>query len=254
METVTFDVAPREVRLRAAVVLAVSLGLQVLAFVAVPWFTLRFANGESMSVRFPDAHDADLSTRSSLLHVIASIVLLIGGLGTIVRLGYFGATVVHGSPFVKRGLLRSKLIVAWKHSLGAHIQIAFMIVVAIYVAVAVPQTGIPGATLSMSWGGAVLVLGLVVAHASIWLVAGDARLADSQCWDSPSEPVVPAPVRASRPMIKSPLPPPPAVNADPFRSPPRSNLLEDRLVRPALPTQTPAVVPTENVDEPSLLR
>jgi hypothetical protein len=61
-------------------------------------------------------------------------------------------------------------------------------------------------------------------------------------------------VRASRPMIKSPLPPAPNVATDPFRSPPRAPSLEDKLVRPALPTQSPAVVASDNADEPSLLR
>jgi hypothetical protein len=57
-------------------------------------------------------------------------------------------------------------------------------------------------------------------------------------------------------MIKSPLPPPPTgLTGDPFRSPaPASGTLDDKIVRPSLPTSTPKVAAGGSADEPSLLR
>jgi hypothetical protein len=147
---------------------------------------------------------------------------------------------------VKRGLFRSKMRVAWKSHLRAQIFTAIVTVLAISTAL----------DAHARVGGLLFVLAAIVAHAGLYLINGDHRLAAVQLWAVPMaapEPVTP-PARVVRPMIDSPLPPPPRIGDEPFRSPPPAARLEDRLVKPVLPTAVPEVVATGNADEPSFLR
>jgi hypothetical protein len=226
MDTVTFELAPREVRVRAIAVVAASIGLVVIALLV---------GGRG--------HDP-----SSAGHLIASGLLMIFGVGLAIRLALVGITTFLGRPLVKRGLFRSKIKVAWKTHTGAQVFTAFVTALAIFTALDAP----------VRTSGLVFVGAAVVAHIALYLIASDRRLAAVQMWATPMaapepEPAQP-PERVLRPMIDSPLPPPPRIVDDPFRAPPPTARLDDKLVKPALVTATPDVVATGNTDEPSFLR
>jgi hypothetical protein len=269
MDSVTFELAPTEARVRVVAVLVVSLALQAVAIFLAPWY-IAHVNGESLTVgllRVPDA--PALGTRTNLPHTLALIAMFLAGLRYLFALARLGITALLGRPQVRRGLFRSKLVVAWRSSLNAHITTAILLVLAVYATLDTPQlivrdTDVVVATsLSHTWGGFALVLGFVIAHVGIYLIARDPLLAAAQCWALPAKidgvptrPPSAAPARHERPMIKSPLPPPPTgVTGEPFRSPAAPpGRLDDKIVRPTLPTTTAKVVAGENVDEPSLLR
>lgn len=264
MERVTFEIAPLEERIRGAAVLAAALVLTLIAMTLAPWYIAQH-DGEALSVRLLSVADEPYLTSmpSSGLHMLGVYVLAVFEVAFVVRLAYMIVTIVYGSPLVKRGLFRSKFRVAWKSAFRAQVFAGIVTISAIYSALDIPTLQVSGtdvtldATVRYSWGGALLVIACIVAHVGLYLIARHPLLAQSQTWELPASmqpQPVPAPVRASRPMIKSPLPPPPNLDADPFRSPPRASSIEDKLVRPALPTSTPAVVKSDNVDEPSLLR
>lgn len=227
MDTVTFELAPRDVRIRAIGVLAASIALQLIAFALV-----------TNSKRDP----------SGAAHTIAAGLLLIWGIGHVIRLGIVGVTTFLGRPLVKRGLFRSKMKVAWKTHVGAQLFTAIATGLAVYTTLDAPVRS----------AGIVFVVAFAVAHVGLYLIARDRRLAAVQLWAPPMAAPEPAaekpPVRVARPMIDSPLPPPPRIGDDPFRAPPPAARLEDRLIKPALVTATPEVVATENADEPSFLR
>ena len=264
MDSVTFELAPMNERIRGAAVLGAAIVLMLVALTSAPWYTARIGD-ETFALQIFKVVDAPELTSypSTLGHTLGAIAMMLFSLNVFVRLIYMSITIVYGSPLVKRGLFRSKLKVAWKSSVRAQVWTGVLTVLAVYTALDTPTLGVDGsseklaATVTHSWGGALFVIACVVAHVGLYLIARHPLLAQSQTWVPPASEQprpAPAPARASRPMIKSPLPPAPNIAADPFRSPPRSTSLEDKLVRPALPTQSPAVVKTENADEPSLLR
>jgi hypothetical protein len=264
MDRVTFEIAPLNERIRGAAVLVAAIVLMLVALTSAPWYTARIGD-ETLALRMFKVVDAPELTSypSTLGHTLGAIAMMLFSLNVFVRLIFMVITIVYGSPLVKRGLFSSKLKVAWKSSLRAQIWTGVLTVLAVYTALDIPTLGVTGsseqlaATITHSWGGVLFVIACVVTHVGLYLIARHPLLAQSQTWELPASeqpPRAPAPVRASRPMIKSPLPPAPNVATDPFRSPPRAPSLEDKLVRPALPTQSPAVVARENADEPSLLR
>src|SRR4051794_34317056 len=99
MDTVTFELAPREVRLCAIGVLTASIGLLIVAMALLD-------------------SKAEPSTAG---HMIAAGLLIIFGIGLFIRLVYVGVTTFIGRPLVKRGLFRSKMKVAWKSHMRAQI-------------------------------------------------------------------------------------------------------------------------------------
>lgn len=227
MDTVTFELAPLEVRIRAIAVLAVSVGLQLLAA-----SLLSKANIEL----------------SGTGHFVAAALLFIFGLGLCARLVFASVATFMGRPHVRRGLFRSKMVVAWKSHLRAQVFTAFVTLLAVYTAL----------DARLRTGGIVFVLAAIVAHVGLYLIARDRRLAAVHLWAAPMAAAEPEPVKAParvlRPMIDSPLPPPPRIGDDPYRVPSPAARLEDKLVKPALVTATPEVVPSGNADEPSFLR
>ena len=224
-EIVTFELAPREIRLSAIGVLTASLGLLLVALALV------------------SDSKAEPSTTG---HTIAAGLLLLFAIGLFVRLFYVGVTTFLGRPLVKRGLFHSKIRVAWKSYARAQIFTAVVTALAVYTALDAP----------MRTSGTAFLLATLVAHFALYMIRSDSRLAAVQLWATPMaapEPVKP-PARVLRPMIDSPLPPPPRIGDDPYRVPSPTARLEDKLVKPALATATPEVVATGNSDEPSFLR
>src|SRR5258705_8957091 len=105
MDTVTFELAPSDVRFRAIGVLAASLALQLIAIALLT--------------------DSKLDP-SSAGHMIAAGLLLIFSVGHILRLCVVGVTTYLGRPLVKPGLFRSKMLVAWKSHARAQVFTPFV--------------------------------------------------------------------------------------------------------------------------------
>jgi hypothetical protein len=273
-ETVTFEIPPLSVRLRAIAVLASSLVLFVYALTSAPWFMAK-AGGETFVLELGHVRNAPaLTTHESTGQAVLMLALLVFGLAYMMRCVFLAGTLLLGRPHLRRGLFRSKLVVAWKTPLRAYVHGAILLAIGIGVAVMLPQlalresysTIIPGAQVTYSWGGALFVFGLVMSLATIRYIARDPLLAATQMWGNAFEapayesaPAVAKPARRERPMIKSPLPPAPTnVEGAPFREPGAGggSSLEKLLVRPARPATTPEVKPAAdgNADEPSLLR
>jgi len=273
-DTVTFEIPPLNVRLRAVAVLAVSIALQVYALTSAPWFTAKFGD-ETYVVELGRVRDMpQLVTHETGGQMVVMLLLFVASFACFVRGIYLGITVLLGHPIVRRGLFRTRLMVAYKTPFRAHIFTAIATVLAAAYAYTLPQLAlrdsfagpIPGVEMAHSWGGAMLVVAFVIAHVAIHLVARDPQLAATQMWgdafEAPayeSAPALAKPARRERPMIKSPLPPAPTnVVGTPFREAGavRGSSLEDLVVRPARPATSPEVKPPADGtgEEPSLLR
>ncbi|HTL38825.1 MAG TPA: hypothetical protein VL326_37095 [Kofleriaceae bacterium] len=271
-DTVTFEIPPLSVRLRAIGVFAIAFGLQAYALTSAPWFTAKLGD-KTFVIELARVRDMpDLTTRDSGTQMIALIALLVFGLAYFVRSIQLAITMLIGHPTVRRGLFGSRLIVAWKTPLRAQIHTGILTVLTIVAAVSLPQlavresyAAIPGAEVTYSWGGAMLVFGCLMAHGVLYVIARDPQLAATQMWgnafEAPAYESAPAlpPKRRERPMIKPPLPPAPTnVEGAPFREPGSAGgkSLESLLVRPKRPSTTPDVKPAADgsADEPSLLR
>ena len=264
-DIISFELAPQNVRFRVVGVFALSLAMQLVAIAWAPWFTAH-VDGETFSVGLTtvSGHPELYTAPAGVLQILVLIVGFLLAIKYIVQLVYVGIIVFRGQPFVRRGLFKSKLRVAWKRLFRAHVHTAIVMVFGVTAALFVPQLLVHGtqqvipAELTYSWGGILLVLGYVVAHVGIVMIKRDPLLAAPQTWAPPTSAMEPdpKPVRTSRPMIQSPLPPRPVgTGSDPFREPPPAASIESRLVRPALPTSVPKVAASDQPgDEPSLLR
>lgn len=275
-DSVTFEIPPFNVRLRAAALLAISVVLQVYAVSSAPWFTAKLGD-ETFVVELGRVRNMpELTTHESGGHLLVMMLLFFVFFACFVRSIYLGITLLLGHPVIRRGLFRSRLMVAWKSPLRAYIFTVLAIVLGSATAYMLPGLelrdghagAIPGVVMSHSWGGGLFLFGLVMNLAVIRLVARDPQLAATQMWgnafEEPAYESAPAldkkPARRERPMIKSPLPPAPTnVEGTPFREPGAAaggSNLEKLLVRPARPATAPEVKPAAdgNADEPSLLR
>lgn len=260
-DVVTFEIPPLALRLRVVALLGASAALQALAVFYLPWFAVDF-RGHRVGVHLLSVHDHPLlSTGGGELYSFAMLALLLGGFYYLVRVAYLAITLLIGHPVVKRGLFRSKLQVAWLSPAGAHVHTAILVVLAIVATASVPTLHVKGAgtafhgDLARSWGGFVMLAGLLAMHAALYFIARRPELAATQCW-APSAPMPPAttrPAPAPRPLSKRPLPPPPRFESDPFRAPPAPDLMSN-LVRPADPVLAGPRADDPDAPPPQLLR
>jgi hypothetical protein len=283
MEIVTFEIPPFGARMRVLAVLAVGFVLQCLAVFELPWFT---ADGAHLALGPLGVQDVPgLSTTGGAAYYAAVIAFVVFGLRVFAGTLVLAIALVQGHPHAKRGLLdadhpsgiarwlqlTSSIRVSWLTSRRAHGFLAIYLAASVALTVIAPVvrvTGEPDAVLGLALargaGGFVMIASVAIMHLAVFLIARDRTLAAVQLW-ARATPAAPAPREApvttaaqgrppGRPMIKSPLPTPAPVDADPFRAPPTAGEIESRLVRPTAPLPLVPRVDDPSRPPPSLLR
>lgn len=257
VDSVHFDIPPFATRVRHVLALALALVAIALAM-KLGWFTAT-NDGGSVTIELGRVRDMPaLSIANGAAYYLLLIVTFFAGVYFFIRAAYMGVTVLIGNPLVKRGLFRSKLQVAWMSPRGAHIHTAILLGLAIVLVAWKPTLEMArlhapvAADISYDLGGFVLIAGLLLVHLSIYLIARNPDIAESQMWNRELAPAPAAPAPRERPMVKSPLPPPPKVDGDPFRGPPAGELAT-RLVKTAAPPSAAPLAEDPTAEKPRLL-
>jgi hypothetical protein len=197
-EIVTFEVPPFGRRLSALVPLGLAVAAQ--------------GYGLSALLDVDDLHGAELGVWGAI-----ALVWLILFRKAIV----FATGLLFGHPPVRRGLFRSTLRVGWRTHRRAQVHAG------IVTALTVVALG-----MARSASAFVLLAGLVALHAVFAWIARSPDLAASQCWGEAPAPAAPAPAPAAPARRERPMqnikPAPAAVDADPFRAPPRAAVAVQR--------------------------
>jgi hypothetical protein len=220
--------------------------LPIFALAKAPWLSYELS-GERIVLTFREWADLE----PGALPLIMSAVLTLASVYFCARLGAAGLLVLIDGPTSTRR-------VAWLSPHGASLQCHLVLALGVVVLVLMETNkAVSALGAGLSWGGFVYIAGIVLARLSIHLVARDPDLARTQAWtvdlDALPDPRAAQPARRERPMIDPPLPSPPRVDGDPFRSPPVVEL-SSKVVETAAPAAPAPIRHDEDAEQPRILR
>jgi hypothetical protein len=277
---VTVHVPPLAARMRVLALLVAGVVVQGVAAYALDWYRVDLGDGP-VGVGLFGLVDDRLLTPGGAAYWAAMGAFALFGLNAFARAIVLAMALVQGHPPIRRGLfdadtptpwsrLNTRFRVAWLTPARAYAHLGVYLVAAIALVATVPTLHVRGApevvvpALARGYGGFVMLAGVAAMIAAVAWIARDDSLGAVQGWSAPpsveAEPSAPQPAPAApaqRPLIKSPLPSPPAaVDAAPFRAPAGAAPLEHLLVRPdaAQPARTTPIVEDASQAQPKLLR
>lgn len=187
--TVYIPIPPLRRRLVVLGLVSAAVTAMVVSAYEATWFSADL-DGRKIQIGLWQLWDEPGLTRTGgTMEMIVLVVLTLAGAHFVLRLGYMGFTVAIARPLVRRGWSRSRLLVAWMKAWEAHLHAAAVFVAGLLATWSKPTlSGSDGegplpALVTRSWGGYLLLGGVLLGWLAVAIVDRDGELAATQCWE-----------------------------------------------------------------------